>query len=236
LPRVGQGSVVCRRLRLEVVQPGEHVLGLFLPLVEYANSGGEQVLKFGERVGDLLLFGAIVRRRLGRLRRRSSTALPSRAGGLLVAAAAGIAMTHVPYKGAAELSRGLMSGEVQLAFHSLMASVSQIKQGQLKAIACGGLNRSPVLPDVPTVAQSGLPGFQVGSSLGFLVPAATPRTIVNKIAADIATVVKQPDVVAKLVGLGIEPIGGSADDFAAQLRADAERYAVAVKAAGMKAE
>lgn len=101
-----------------------------------------------------------------------------------LATAAGIVMTHVPYKGAADVFRGLLSSEVQAAFISIGAASPQIKQGQLKALAYGGNKRSPLLPDVPTLGESGVPGFQVGSCLGFVVPGATPRAIINRIAAD----------------------------------------------------
>jgi tripartite-type tricarboxylate transporter receptor subunit TctC len=91
-------------------------------------------------------------------------------------------MTHVPYKGAADMFRGLLSGEIQVAFVSLGAASPHIKQGRLKALAYGGAKRTPLLPDVPTMAESGVPGFQVGSCLGLVVPSATPRAIINRIA------------------------------------------------------
>jgi len=130
------------------------------------------------------------------------------------AAAAAISMTHVPYKGFAEMSRGLLSGEVQAAFISLGAASPLIKQGRLKALAYGGAKRAPLLPDVPTMAESSLPGFQVGSSLGFLVPSATPRTIINRIAADAGRALSEPAFKDKFVdSVGFEVFALPPDPF-----------------------
>jgi tripartite-type tricarboxylate transporter receptor subunit TctC len=128
---------------------------------------------------------------------------------------AGIALTHVPYKGAADVSRGLMGGEVQLAFHSVGATVAQIKQGRLKAIAYAGLKRPPLLPDVPTITESGLPGFYARSWLGIVAPAATPRTIINRIAADAGRVLAvQPFVDKYINGAGFEVFNLPPEPFA----------------------
>jgi tripartite-type tricarboxylate transporter receptor subunit TctC len=123
-------------------------------------------------------------------------------------AAAGISMTHVPYKGAADMFRGLLGGEIQVAFISLGAATPQIKQGLLRAIAYGGPKRAPLMPNVPTMAESGLPGlgaFNVGSCLGIVVPAATPRAIINRIAADAARVSGDAAFADKFInGVGFE--------------------------------
>ncbi len=100
------------------------------------------------------------------------------------AALAGVHITHVPYKGGADVLRGLLSGEIQLAFTGLTPTLPHIRQGRLIAIAYAGASRSPLLPEVPTIAESGLPGFQASSWLGWSVPSATPRAIVNRIASD----------------------------------------------------
>ena len=128
---------------------------------------------------------------------------------------AGISMTHVPYKGAADVFRGLLSGEIQLAFTSLSAAQSQVRQGRLKAIAYGSLKRSPVLPDVPTVAESGLPGYQTRGWLGFVVPSATPRAIINRIATDTGRVLSVQAFADKYIkGVGFEVYNLSPEPFA----------------------
>jgi len=112
---------------------------------------------------------------------------------------AGITLTHVPYKGAADMARGLMSGQIQVAFTSLGATVPQIKQGQLKAIAYAGLKRPSLLPDVPTVAESGLPGYEGRSWIGWVAPSATPRAIIDRIAADVGRVLSVQAFVDKYI-------------------------------------
>jgi tripartite-type tricarboxylate transporter receptor subunit TctC len=123
-------------------------------------------------------------------------------------AAAGVRMTHVPYKGAADMFRGLMSGDVQVAFISLGAASPQIKAGALRAIAYGGTKRALLMPEVPTMAESGVPGlggFSVGSCLGLVVPSGTPRAIISKIAADAARVTSDSAFRGKFIeGVGFE--------------------------------
>ena len=122
-----------------------------------------------------------------------------------LATAAGIRMTHVPYKGAADVFRGLLGGEVQAAFVSIAAASPQIRQGQLKALAYGGAKRTRFLPEVPTMAEAGVPGFQVGSCLGLVVPAATPSGIISRIAADAGRALYVPEFKDKYIdGVGFE--------------------------------
>ena len=133
------------------------------------------------------------------------------------AAAAGVSMTHVPYKGFAEMSRGLLNGEIQAAFISLGAASPLIKQGRLKALAYGGAKRAPLLPEVPTMSESGLSGmsgFLVSSVLGFLVPSATPRVIVNRIAEDTGRALSVPAFKERFVdGVGFEVYALPPDPF-----------------------
>jgi len=146
------------------------------------------------------------------------------------AASAGIEMTHVPYKGAVDMTRALMNGEIQLAFHSVNATVPQIKQGQIKAIAYAGQKRLPLLPDVPTVAESGLPGFYVPSWLGFVVPSATPRTIIDRIAADTGRVLSVQAFKEKRIdAAGYELINLSPVQFAQLIDETRARHEVLLK-------
>ncbi|MFM9971798.1 MAG: Bug family tripartite tricarboxylate transporter substrate binding protein [Burkholderiales bacterium] len=124
-------------------------------------------------------------------------------------------MTHVPFKGAADMFRSLLSGEIQLAFISLGAALPQIKQGAFKPLGYGAIKRTPLLPDVPTVAESGLPGFDERSWLGILAPGATPRPLINKIAADTARVLAVPAFKEKFIdSLGFEASSLPPDTFA----------------------
>lgn len=121
------------------------------------------------------------------------------------AAAAKISVTHVPYKGAADMFRGLLSGEIQMLFISLGPAIPQISQGQIKALGYGSLKRTPLLPDVPTISEAGLPGFVESSWLGWIVPAGTPRPIINKIYADAGRIFSvQPYVDKYITAVGFE--------------------------------
>ena len=155
-------------------------------------------------------------------------------------AAAGISMTHVPYKGAADMFRGLLSGEVQAAFISLGAASPQIKKGLLRAIAYGGPKRAPLMPNVPTMAESGLSGlggFAVGSALGLVVPSATPRAIINKIAADAARVVSAPAFADKYInGVGFQVFNLPPEPFEKLISENRVKYGALLKRLKLQAQ
>jgi len=150
-----------------------------------------------------------------------------------LSAAAGISMTHVPYKGAADMFRGLLAGDVQAAFISLGAASPQIKQGLVRPLAYGAAKRALLMPEIPTMAESGLPGlgnFAVGSCLGLFVPAATPRAIINKIAADAARVSSAQAFRERFVeGVGFEVYGLPPDQFTKLLDDSRVKYEVLLK-------
>jgi tripartite-type tricarboxylate transporter receptor subunit TctC len=136
---------------------------------------------------------------------------------------AGVEMVHVPYKGLAPALADLLSGEVQLMFSSMVAIIPHIKAGKLRALAVTGRKRSPLLPEVPTIAESGLPGYEAGSWYGILAPAGTPRDIVMKLNAEIVKALKQPEVRERLANEGAEAIGGTPEEFAAHIKAELAR-------------
>ena len=129
--------------------------------------------------------------------------------------AAGVDMQHVPYKGSGPALTDLMGGQVQLMFDSLPSSISHVKSGKLRAIAVTTAKRSSALPSVPTIAESGVPGFDISTWYGIWAPAGTPTEIVSKLSGEIAKIVKLADVRERLGGLGAEPAGNSPDEFAA---------------------
>jgi tripartite-type tricarboxylate transporter receptor subunit TctC len=130
-------------------------------------------------------------------------------------ASAAISMTHVPYKSAADMFRALLTDEIQLVFISLGAAIPQIKQGQLKALGYGALKRTSLLPDVPTISESGLSGFEEQSWLGLVAPSGTPRAIVNKIASDAGKMFSDSTFVDKYVtGVGFEVYNLPPEPFA----------------------
>ncbi|MDQ2962836.1 MAG: tripartite tricarboxylate transporter substrate binding protein [Pseudomonadota bacterium] len=149
---------------------------------------------------------------------------------------AGVDMTHVPYKGSAPAITDLMGGQVQVMFDNLPSSLQQIKAGKLRAIAVTSAKRAPALPDVPTIAESGLPGFEATSWFGIVAPAGTPAAIVARINADVNQWLQSPDVKEKLLLQGAAAAGGTPEQFAAHIRAETEKWAKVVKASGAKVD
>jgi len=147
---------------------------------------------------------------------------------------AGVQMTHVPYKGSAPALQDLLGGQVQLMFDNLPPSLPQIKAGKLRALGVTTATRSPALPDVPTIAESGLPGFESSSWFGVLAPAGTPPAVIAKLNAEIATWVASPDAKQKLLAIGANAAGGTPDDFAKHIAAETAKWAKVVKESGAK--
>ena len=136
---------------------------------------------------------------------------------------AGVDMTHVPYKGSAPALTDLIGGQVQVMFDNLPSSLPQIKAGKLRAIAVTSTQRAPALPDVPTIAESGLPGFEATSWFGVVAPAGTPPAIVARLNADVNQWLQTPDAREKLLAQGAAAAGGSPEQFAAYIRAETEK-------------
>jgi tripartite-type tricarboxylate transporter receptor subunit TctC len=151
-------------------------------------------------------------------------------------AATGTDIVHIPYKGTGQSVPALIGGQVAVLFSAYPSLAGYVKQGQVKLLAVNSEKRSGLAPDVPTIAETVVPGFDFAPTIGVLGPAGMPPELVAKISADVAEVVKNPATVEHFAKIGIESAGGSASEYAALLRADTERYAKAVKAAGMKPE
>ena len=145
---------------------------------------------------------------------------------------AGVQMTHVPYKGSSPALADLMGGQVQLMFDNLPSSLGLIKGGKLRAIAVTSTTRAAALPDVPTIAESGLPGFEASSWFGVLAPAGTPHEIVAKLNGTIAAWLATPEAKEKLLAQGAIAAGGSPDDFARHIDRETVKWATVVKASG----
>lgn len=147
---------------------------------------------------------------------------------------AGVKFQHIPYKGSAQALTDLMGGQIQIYASSIPTALSQIKDGRLRAVAVTSLTRSNSLPDVPTVAESGLKGFEANTWFGFVAPAGTPNTIINDLNKNINAVLKQPAVRAKLMSDGGEVLGGTSEQFANLLAKDIVRWGKVVKDSGIK--
>ena len=147
---------------------------------------------------------------------------------------AGVNMAHIPYKGAGQVVGDLLAGQLQLASMGFPVAMPHVKSGKLRAIAVTGAARSPLLPDLTTVAEAGLPGFDVTSWYGVFGPAALPRDIVVKLNAEIGRGINAPELKERLVALGAEPSTKSPEAFAQYVRDEIVKWARVVKASGAK--
>lgn len=152
-----------------------------------------------------------------------------------MAAAAGVKLTHVPYKGIADVLPAVMSGQIQLAFSAVPPALQLVRQGRVKAIAYGGRQRSTVLPNVPTFIEAGLPSFESWTWSGLLAPAATPKAVIDKIAADVGRVLAMPEIRAKYYdNVGMEMLYLGPDKFAVLLQQDRANFAKFVNTVGLR--
>ena len=138
---------------------------------------------------------------------------------------AGVDMVHIPYKGAAPAMQDLVAGQIQLMFDNLASALTQVRAGKVKALAVTTAKRTPFAPEIPTIAESGLPGFDISTWFGVFAPAGTPRDALDRLHAEFAKALAAPDVREKMVNMGAEPVGNRPEEFAAFVRAEAEKYA-----------
>ncbi|MSP96195.1 MAG: tripartite tricarboxylate transporter substrate binding protein [Betaproteobacteria bacterium] len=156
--------------------------------------------------------------------------------GELFNAAAGTKFVHVPYKGGAPALTGTIQGDVSLMFATSLEATPHLRSGKLRAMGISSAQRSPVAPDIPTLAEAGLPGFEVSVWFGLLAPAGTPRAIVERLNAEIGKVLIDPIVKARLADLAAVPMHTSPEEFSAMVRADIAKWAKVVRDTGIKAE
>lgn len=145
----------------------------------------------------------------------------------------GVELLHVPYKGSGPLTTDLLGGQITMSFDTVTPVLSHIKAGKLRALAVTTAKRSPALPDVPTLDESGLKGFNLGTWFGVLAPANTPRDVVVRLNAEIVKIVNAPDFKKKMEDIGAEPMGNTPEQMAKQIKDDTERFAKLVKDAGV---
>jgi tripartite-type tricarboxylate transporter receptor subunit TctC len=150
----------------------------------------------------------------------------------LFSSMAGAPMTHVPYKGSAPALNDLISGQVPVMFDTMLSSMPYVKAGQLRALAITGAQRSPIAPDLPTVAESGLPGYEVYAWNGLLAPAATPSAVVNRISEELKTALSQPSVQQKFNAQGFPATWTSPADATAFVHSEVEKWGRTVQQSG----
>ena len=144
-------------------------------------------------------------------------------------ASTGIKLLHVPYKGSGPLTTDLLGGQVAMSFDTITPVLQHIKGGKLRALAVTTAKRSAVLPDVPTLEQAGLQGFDIGTWFGVLAPAATPKDIVARLNAEMTRIIKSPEFAEKMLAIGADPIGDSAAEMATRIREETVKFAKLVK-------
>jgi tripartite-type tricarboxylate transporter receptor subunit TctC len=154
----------------------------------------------------------------------------------LLRSMAGIDIVHVPYKGSPPAITALLGGEVSMMFANVTDILSQIKSGKVKALAVTTAKRSNMLPDVPTLSEAGLAGFEIQSWFGLLAPAGTPKAIIGRLSAETNQVLGRPDVKSALGAQGLEVMPGSPEQFADYIKSEIARFSRIAKAAGIKAE
>ena len=145
-------------------------------------------------------------------------------------------ITHVPYKGGAPALTALVSGEVDMSYENSLIILPQVKSGKVRAIAVTGAKRSRLLPDLPTIAESGLPGYNASGWYGLFAPAATPKPVIARVHSEAAKVLRMPEIVERLSSQGAEPVGNTPDEFTAFVRAEIDKWANVVKTARMRAD
>lgn len=154
--------------------------------------------------------------------------------GELFNSTAGTEMLHVPYQGGAAVRTDIMAGRIDMAFTGMGAGLPLVEGGQLRALAVTSKDRSKALPDVPTLSETGLAGFEVVNSSAIYAPAGTPEPIIGKLNSEIVAILEMPDVRERLKGLGVEPIGGTPEELGAVLKGDVAKWKAVVEAAGIK--
>jgi tripartite-type tricarboxylate transporter receptor subunit TctC len=184
----------------------------------------EQLISFARANPGKLTFGS------------SGTGAASHLCAELFKSMAKVDLLHVPYKGTGQAVTDLLAGQIDLLFAPAQAVLPHVKAGKLKALATTGVRRPETIPDLPTVAEAGLPGYEAVGWFGLLAPAATPRNLVLKLSADANRVLADPDIRSRMLSLGADPAGNTPDQFARFIRSDQAKWANLMRRTGIKPE
>jgi tripartite-type tricarboxylate transporter receptor subunit TctC len=146
----------------------------------------------------------------------------------------GVSLNHIPYKGTAPALADLVGGHIQIMFDTMSAMLPMLRAGKIRAFGLASAERWPIATDIPTLSEAGVPGFVAGTWAGLLAPAATPRPVVELLAAEVAKAVRLPEVRARILDLGAEPVGGTPDQFRAFLESEVARWAKVINQAKIR--
>jgi tripartite-type tricarboxylate transporter receptor subunit TctC len=148
---------------------------------------------------------------------------------------AGVDILHVPYKGVAPALLDMVAGQVSMSFPSILSGTPQWKSGKARALAVTGAKRSPAVPELPTMMEAGVKGYESATWYGVLAPARTPRDVVTKLSHEIVAIVGQPEIRERLSREGADPVGSSPDEFAAYMKAEIAKWGKVIRAAKIQA-
>jgi len=207
----------------------------FAPVTQIASLANILVVHPSLPARTLKEFVALAKSRPGELNFGSSgSGTPAQLAGVMFSQAAGVKMVHVPYKGSSPALTALLSGETQLMFGSMTSSIPFVKNGRLRALAVTGSKRAVAVPDVPTVSESGYPGFEATTWYGIAVPVGTPSPIIKRLHAEVVKIITAADFRKYLISQGADPIGSTPEEFGALIRAELKNYAKIVRDAGLR--
>lgn len=164
----------------------------------------------------------------------SGNGSPANLAGALFNYMAGVNIVHVPYKGIAQATTDLIGGQIETSYPSLTSALPYVRAGKMRALAMTAAQRSQLAPDIPTVAESGVPGYQAAIWNGVLAPAGTPRAIIERINREITTAMKSKDTIERYAVLGGDPLTSTPNEFARHIRAEIEKWGRVAKAAGIQ--
>ncbi len=209
----------------------------FIAVTQVASTPNVLVVNPALEATSVAEFIKLAKSRPGKLNFGSgSTGSAGHLAGELFKSMAGVDMAHIPYKGAAAAMQDLIGGRVDLMFDNFASSAAQVKAGRVRALAVTTAKRSALAPELPTIAESGLPGFDISTWFGIFVPAGTPRPVVERLHDEFVKALAAPDVREKMLNLGAEPVGNTPGEFAAYVRSEAAKYEKLVNASGAKVD
>jgi tripartite-type tricarboxylate transporter receptor subunit TctC len=207
----------------------------FAPVSLIANAPGVLVVSPAIGVNSPRELIALAKAKPGQLNFGSSgTGTIVHLSGELFNRMAGVQMQHVPYKGTALVATDMKSGAIAMMIDNIVSAMPLIKSGVQKPLAVTSAKRSEVLPDLPTLSDSGVPGYESVAYFGIFAPAGTPAPVVSRLNAELARIVRAPDVKARLLELGSDPVGSTPQEFARVIRAEREKWAKVIQEAGVK--